>query len=199
MPRVSEAAEILLSGSGTFNPPRAEQLAALPADLGFSPSDFASGSWSFSVRYEDGTSDADSDPYAGRYTGAIRGFRLVIGSTALDLPIEQAAIIVSDGGNGFHNRESIRVEAKAPKPSGLLRLSWIQVNQRAKGTDLRGTAGALPNDALPPASMVANMPTANPFDRFLELRIDSPSGDPRPLLYLSSSKLSVKAGPASAP
>ncbi len=84
-------------------------------------------------------------------------------------------------------------------PSGLLRLSWVQVHQQPKGTDLRGPAGVLSNDALPPYSMVANMPTASPFDRFLELRIDHPSGDPRPLLYLSSSKLSVTAGPVTAP
>ncbi|CAN7366983.1 hypothetical protein [Variovorax sp. LjRoot178] len=199
MPRTSDAAEVKLSGSGTFKPPKAEQLAALPADLGFSQSDLASGNWSFSVRYEDSTPDAEPDPYAGRYAGAIRSFRLVIGSTTLDLPVDQAAIVVSDGGDGFPNRESIRVEAKALMPPGLLRLSWVQVNQQPKGTDLRGPAGVLPSDAMAPYSMVANLATANPFDRFLELRIDRPGGDPRPLLYLSSSKLTVTAGPATAP
>ena len=199
MPRTSDAAEIVLSGSGTFNPPKAEQLAALRADLPFSKSDLASGNWSFSARYEDSTPDAESDPHAGRYAGAIRGFRLVIGSTTLDLPADQAAIVISDGGSGFSHRESIRVEARASTPSGLLRLSWIQVNQQAKDADLRGPAGVLPSDALPPAAMVASMATASPFDRFLELRIDAATGGSRPLLYLSSSKLSVKAGPATAP
>ena len=199
MPRTGQAAEILLSGSGTFNPPKAEQLALLPADMPFSKSDLATGNWSFSVRYEDGTPDAESDPHVGRYAAAVSGFRLVIGATTLDLPVDQAALVVSDGGSGFPHRESIRVEAKAPTPSGLLRLSWVQLSQQSKGTDLRGPAGVLPSDALPPAAMVAGMPTTSPFDRFLELRIDSPTGDPRPLLYLSSSKLSVKAGPATAP
>ncbi|MBS0340896.1 MAG: hypothetical protein JSS56_10240 [Proteobacteria bacterium] len=199
MPRTSHAAEVLLSGSGTFNPPKAEQLAALPADLPFSRSDLASGNWSFSVRYEDSAPNADTaTPDVGRYAAAIRAVRLVIGATTLDLPVDQSAIIVSDGGGGIPNRESVRVEAKASTASGPLRLSWVQLNQQAKGTELRGPAGVLPGNALPPAATVANMTVANPFDRFLELRIDSPTGDARPVLYLSSSRLSVKAGPATA-
>jgi hypothetical protein len=199
MPGTSAAAEVKLSGSGTFKPPSAALLATLPADLGFSRADLESGNWSFSVRYEDSIPDADPDPYVGRYAGAIRAFRLVIGGTTVDLPVDQAQIVISDGGGGFSNRESIRVEAKALTSSGLLRLSWVQVNQQAKGADLRGPAGLLPSDALPAYAMVANLATASPFDRFLELRVDRPGGDPRPLLYLSSSKLSVTAGPATAP
>lgn len=198
-PRISHAAEIQLVGTGSFKPPSSEQLAALPNDLGFSRSDLASGSWSFSVRYDDSTRDTDPDPYVGRYSGAIRAFRLVIGGTAVDLPVDQAQLIVSDGGGAFSNRESIRLETKALWPSGLLRLSWVQVHQQAKSTDLRGRAGLLSNDAVPAYSVVANLATASPFDRFLELRIDRPGGDPRPLLYLSSSKISVTAGPAAAP
>ncbi len=93
----------------------------------------------------------------------------------------------------------IRLEAKTLTPSGLLRLSWVQVNQQPEGTDLRGPAGSLPSDALPAFSMVANLATASPFDRFLELRVDRPGGESRPLLYLSSFKLSVAAAPAAAP
>ncbi|QDL36453.1 hypothetical protein [Rhodoferax sediminis] len=199
MPRTSAAAEVGLSGSGSFKPPSAEQLAALPAGLGFSQADLASGKWSFSVRYDDSIRDADPDPYVGRYAGAIRAFRVVIGSTTVDLPVDQAQIVVSDGGGGFTNRESIRLEARATIPSGLLRLSWIQVNQQPQGTDLRGPAGALGSDALPAYAMVANLATASPFDRYLELRIDAPGGGSRPLLYLSSSKLSVTASPTMAP
>ena len=199
MPRTSVAAEVLLSGSGSFKPPSAEQLAALPAGMGFSRTDLASGNWSFSVRYDDSIPDADPDPYVGRYVGAIRAFRLVIGSTTVDFPVDQAEMVVSDGGGGFPNRESIRLEAKALISSGLLRLNWIQVNQQPKGADLRGPAGLLPSDALPAYPMVANLATASPFDRFLELRIDRPGGESRPLLYLSSSKLSVTASPATAP
>jgi hypothetical protein len=199
MPRTSAAAEVKLSGSGTFKPPSAEQLAALPADLGFSRTDLASGNWSFSARYDDSIPDADPDPHVGRYAGAIRAFRLVIGGSTVDLPVDRAQIVISDGGDGFPNRESIRLEAQALTSSGMLRLSWVQVNQQAKGADLRGSAGVLASDALPAHSMIANLATASPFDRFLELRIDRPGGDPRPLLYLSSSKLSVTAGPATAP
>ncbi|TBR77030.1 MAG: hypothetical protein EPN64_04430 [Burkholderiaceae bacterium] len=198
MPRTSVAAEISLSGSGSFKPPSAEQLAALPAGLGFSQADLASGHWSFSVRYDDSIPDTDPDPYVGRYVGAIRAFRLVVGSSTVDLPVNQAQIVVSDGGLGFPNRESIRLQARATIPSGILRLSWIQVNQQPQGTDLRGPAGLLPSDALPAYAMVANLATASPFDRYLELRIDPPGGS-RPLLYLSSSKLSVTARPATAP
>jgi len=199
MPRTSVAAEVRLSGSGSFKPPSAEQLAALPADLVFSRTDLASGSWSFSVRYEDSIRDADPDPYLGRYAGAIRAFRIVIGSTTVDLPVDQAEMAVSDGGGGFPNRESIRLGTRALFSPGLLRLSWVQIHQQPKGADLRGAAGSLPSDGLPAHALVANLATASPFDRYLELRIDSPGGESRPLLYLSSSKLSVTAGPATAP
>lgn len=198
-PQTSAAAEINLSGKGTFKPPSAEQLTALPADLGFSRSDLASGNWSFFVRYEDSTPGATSAPYIGRYAGAIRAFRLMIGSETVNLPVDQAEIVISDGGGSFGNRESIRVETKVSMPSGILRLSWVQVNQQAKGIDLRGPAGLLPSVALPPYAMVANLATASPYDRFLELRVDRLGGDLRPLLYLSSSQLSLTAGPASVP
>jgi len=199
MPRTSAAAEINLSGKGTFKSPSAEQLAALPADLGFSRSDLASGNWSFFVRYDNSTPAGASAPYVGRYAGVIRAFRLVIGTTTVNLPVDQAEIVISDGGASFANRESIRVETKAAMPFGILRLSWVQVNQQAKGVDLRGPAGLLASAALPPYAMVANLPTVSPYDRFLELRVDRPGGDPRPLLYLSSSQLSVTADRATAP
>ncbi len=202
------AADIQLTGTGSFKPPTPAQLATLPQDLGFSRSDLASGQWSFSVRYDDSSPDGDPDPLKGRYSGAIRSFRLVLGSTTVDFPVTQAQILVSDGGGGFPSRESVRVEAKSVLPSGILRFSWIQVNQQASGMDLRGAAGGLSSDALPPASMVANLNTASPFDRFVELRIDrqgSLGGDipplpsSTPLLYLSASKLSVTASPVTAP
>lgn len=91
------------------------------------------------------------------------------------------------------------METTAASPSGVLRLSWVQVNQQAKGVDLRGPAGLLASVQLPPFEMVANLPTVSPYDRFLELRIDGLGGDPRPLLYLNSSQLSVTAEPATAP
>lgn len=199
MPRTGSAAEVSLSGNGNFKPLSAEQIAALPADLGLSRADLASGQWSFSVRYDDRAADTDPDPFVGRYAAAIRSFRLVVGSTTIDLPVDQAEIVVVDGGGGFPHRESIRLQARATTAAGLLRLSWVQVHQQARNVDLRGPAGLLQSDALPGFGLVANLATASPFDRYLELRIDRPGTESRPLLYLSSSKLSVTAGPATAP
>ena len=192
----SAAAEIDLLGTGTFKPPSAEQLTNLPADMAFSRADFASGTWSFLARYEDRTADADPDPYVGRYVGAIRVFRLTVGATTIDLPVDQAELVVSDGGLGVPHQESIRLEASAPGPYGVLRVSWVQRNQPSHQTDLRGAPGSLTSDSLPEPSMVANLATSSPFDRFLLLRIDRADGEPQPLLYISSSKVLVRASPA---
>jgi hypothetical protein len=201
LPGSSHAADIQLTGAGSFRPPTATQLAALPSDVGFSRSDLASGQWSFSVRYDDASPDADPAPQVGRYAQAVRVFRLVVGGTTVDFPVAQAQIVVTDGGGGFPNRESVRVEAQSVLPSGVLRFSWIQVNQQASGTDLRGAAGVLQSDALPAPAMVANLATASPFDRFVTLRIDRSDAQPSslPLLYLSTSKLAVTAHSATAP
>lgn len=198
MPQTSFAAEFSLSGSGTFRPPSKDQVANLPAELPFSRADLVSGRWSFSARYDDAAADADPDPYVGRFAGAIRSFRLVIGATTIDLPVDKAEIVISDGGSGFPGRESVRLQGQAMTSAGLLRLGWIQVNQQPNGTELRGPAGSLSSDRLPSAALMANLPVASAFDRFVELRIEPPGGG-RPLLYLSSSKLSVTAVPASQP
>lgn len=192
----SAAAEIDLSGTGTFKPPSAEQLASLPADMAFSRADFASGTWSFRVRYAERTPDADPDPYVGRFGGAVRVFQLTLGATTIDLPVDRAELVVSDGGSGFPNRESIRLETGSSTPYGVMRIGWIQLNQPPKGTDLRGAPGSLTTDSLPEPSMIANLPTSSPFDRFLLLRIDRPGGGAQPLIYISSSQFSVLASPA---
>jgi len=90
----------------------------------FTRAELASGSWSFEARYDDSVPDSDPDPYVGRYVGAVRAFRLVIGATTLDLPVDQTEIVVSDGGGNFPNRESVRMELKAPRhPSGRFKSS----------------------------------------------------------------------------
>ena len=198
-PLTSAAAELSLSGSGSFKPLTQEVLAALPNDLPFSRTDLASGQWSFTVRYETTAPDMDPDPHLGRYTGAIRSFRLVIGATTIDLPTDQAEILVSDGGGGFANRESVRLQGRVVTAAGVVRLAWIQANQQPAGADLRGPSGSLASDSLPAGALLAHLPTASPFDRFLELRIDPPGSAPRPLLYLSASTLSVTAGSGVAP
>mgnify|MGYP001797914656 CR=1 FL=1 len=106
--QASAAAEVELIGTGTFKPLPPEGLAKLPVNLPFTKSDLASGTWSFQVRYEDRTADSDPDPYVGRYGGAIRAFRLTVGATSLDLPVDRAELIVCNGGLGFPERESIR-------------------------------------------------------------------------------------------
>ncbi len=196
--QASDAAEIELLGTGTFRPLRPEDMAKLPVSLPFSRTDLASGTWSFRVRYEDRTADSDPDPYVGRYNGAIRAFRMTVGATSLDLPIDGAQLIVSDGGLGFPERESIRMQASVQTALGALQVSWMQIHQTAQRTDLRGAPGLLTSDALPAASFLANLPTNRPFDRFLLVRVDSPT-QAQPLLYLSSSQLTVLARPAIAP
>ena len=197
--RPASAAEVNLSGTGSFKPPSAQQLASLPAELAFSRSDLESGKWSFAVRYEDSTPDADPDAYVGRYVGAIRAMHLTVGNTTLELPAEQALVLVSDGGAGVPHRESIRLEARSAAPYGVISVAWVQLHQPAGWADLRGKVGALTSDAMPAPAAMAGLATASRFDRFLQLRIDRPGGESQPLLYLSSSKLSVLSGPAAAP
>lgn len=194
------AATFTLSGSGRFKSPTAEQLSSLPANLPFTRADLASGTWSFQARYDDSVPDTDPDAYVGRYAGAVQAFRLVVGSTTMDLPVNQGEIVVSDGGQGFTQRESIRLEIKAPVAAGLLRMAWVQLNQQPAGVDLRGSAGVLRSDALPAAAAMARLAVANPADRFLELRIEQPgAASAAPLLYLSTSQPTVTASPATAP
>lgn len=192
------AAEISVSGTGTFKPPSAEQLAKLPADLPFTRADLETGTWSFVAHYDDGAADRDADPYVGRY--AVRLFRVTIGKASFDLPAAQAEIAVSDGGLRFMNRESIRVEARSAASASTLRVGWVQANQQIATTDLRGAAGALPSDTLPPVTQIANFETAHAFDRYLYLRVDDPNvqAPSRPLLYLSTANLSVTAAPVAA-
>ena len=196
--KASAAAELELIGAGTFKPLPAERLAKLPVNLPFSKTDLASGTWSFQIRYEDRAADSDPDPYVGRYNGAIRALRLTIGTTALNLPVDRAEFIVSDGGLGFPERESIRMQASAQTALGALQVSWVQIHQTAQRSDLRGAPGILTSDALPAASLLANLANDRPFDRFLLIRVDSPSQE-QPLLYLSSSQLNVSSRPAIAP
>lgn len=196
--KTSAAAEVELIGTGTFKPLPAERLAKLPVNLPFSKTDLASGTWSFQIRYEDRAADSDPDPYVGRYNGAIRALRLTIGTTAMSLPVDRAEFIVSDGGLGFPERESIRMQASAQTALGALQVSWVQIHQTAQRSDLRGSPGILTSDALPAASLLANLANDRPFDRFLLIRVDSPSQE-QPLLYLSSSQLNVSSRPAIAP
>jgi hypothetical protein len=196
--QASAAAEVELIGTGTFKPVSPEGMANLPASLPLSKTDLASGTWSFQIRYEDRKPDSDPDPYVGRYNAAIRAFRLIVGTTALDLPVDRAKLIVSDGGLGFPERESIRIQVSAQTAIGELQVSWVQIHQTAQRTDLRGAPGLLTSDALPPASLLANLPTDRRFDKFFLVRVDSPS-QTQPLLYLSSSQLTVLARPVIAP
>lgn len=188
-------AEIEVLGTGTFKPLTPEHVAIIPADLPFSRADLTSGRWSFIVRYEESTADSEPDPHIGRYGRAIRAFRLTVGSTTIDLPVDHAEILISDGGQGFPERESIRIQTSTPAPYGVIQVAWIQTHQTASRMDLRGAAGLLASDTLPPSSMMAHLPTDRRFDRFFLLRVDSPS-QTAPLLYLSSSQMRVSARPA---
>ena len=196
--QTSAAAEIELLGTGTFKPPQPERTANVPVGFTFTKSDLASGTWSFAVRYEDRTSDSDPDPYVGRYAGAVRAFRLTVGSTTVDLPVDQAEVVISDGGLGFPERESIRLQVTSRTPYGVMRVAWVQVHQTATRMDLRGGPGLLASDALASPSLLADLPTDRRFDRYFLLRVDSPT-QVQPLLYLSSSTLSVSGRPVATP
>lgn len=101
--------------------------------------------------------------------------------------------------NNSGDREALwRIQASTQTAIGALQVSWVQIHQTAQRTDLRGAPGLLTSDALPAASLLANLPTDRRFDRFLLVRIDSPS-QTQPLLYLSSSQLTVLARPVIAP
>lgn len=196
--QASHAAEVEVLGTGTFVPFSAQRLASVPRTMPFSVDDLASGKVSFALRYEDRIADADPDPYVSRYPGAVRALRLTIGATTLQLPVDHTEIVVSDGGLGFPERESIRLQVTAKAAYGVLQFSWNQVRQTPTRLDLRGATGALASDAMPTPALVAQLPTDRPFDRYVLLRVDSPN-QAQPLLYVSSSTLSVSARSLAAP
>ena len=188
------AAEVEIVGTGSFKPLPSERLARLPQGAAFSQNDLSSGALSFRVRYEDSTSDTDPDFYVGRYGRAIRSVQLTVGSTTIALPPENAELLVSDGGLGFPDRESVRVKSWLTTPAGVVRFSWIQGNQSPDGKDLRGAPGSLPGDALPAHAVLGNLTTSSRFDKFIVLEL-SATADAQPLVYVSSSQVSVVATP----
>ncbi len=185
------AAERALRGEGSFRTPSEAVLAALPAASPLRAADLRSGALSFEILYDDAARDADPDPYGGRYPGAIRAYRVRIGTATLELPAAGAELRVSDGGFGLAHRESLQMLASARHGEHDLRVGWVQIHQRASGEDLRGAAGSIAGDAIPEAHTVAAFPTSGEFDRVFFVRLD-PVADPRrPALYLSTSTLTV--------
>jgi hypothetical protein len=193
------AAEVLVRGDATFKVPAEATLAALPADAPVRAADLRGGTLSFELSYDDATPDADADPQTGRYERAIRAFRVRIGDTLLDMPVSSARLVVSDGGQGRVYRESVQFVADARAGGFTVQAGWVQLNQAAMTADLRGATGVLDGDRLPAPSRLVALPTSGEFDRVFYLRIDAQGDAARPLLYLSTSKLSVGlAGPATA-
>ena len=193
------AAEVLVRGDASFKVPADTSLAALPADAPVRAADLRGGTLSFELSYDDATPDADADPWTGRYARAIRAFRVRIGDTLLDMPVSSARLVVSDGGQGRMHRESVQFVADARSGGYTVQAGWVQLNQAAMAVDLRGAAGVLDGDRLPAPSRLVALPTSGEFDRAFYLRIDAPGDAARPLLYLSTSKLSVGlAAPAPA-
>jgi hypothetical protein len=185
------AAEVLVRGDASFKVPADTTLAALPADAPVRAADLRGGTLSFEIRYDDATPDADADPWTGRYERAIRVFRVRIGDTLLDMPVSSARLVISDGGQGRMHRESVQFVADARSGGYTVQAGWVQLNQAAMTADLRGAAGVLDGDRLPAPSRLVALPTSGEFDRVFYLRIDVPGDAARPLLYLSTSKLSV--------
>lgn len=193
------AAEVLVRGEAWFKVPADTTLAALPADAPVRAADLRGGTLSFELSYDDATPDADADPWTGRYERAIRTFRVRIGDTLLDMPVASARLVVSDGGQGRMYRETVQFVADARASGYTVQAGWVQLNQGAMTADLRGATGVLDGDRLPAPSRLVALPTSGEFDRAFYLRIDAPGDAARPLLYLSTSKLSVGlAGSATA-
>lgn len=180
-----------MRGDASFRVPADTTLAALPADAPVRAADLRGGTLSFELSYDDATPDAEADPWTGRYERAIRAFRVRIGDTLLDMPVSSARLVVSDGGQGRMYRESVQFVADARSGGYTVQAGWVQLNQAAMTTDLRGVAGVLDGDRLPTPSRLVALPTSGEFDRAFFLRIDAPGDASRPLLYLSTSKLSV--------
>jgi hypothetical protein len=193
------AAEVRVRGEASFKVPADTTLAALPADAPVRAADLRGGTLSFELSYDDAISDADADPWTGRYERAIRAFRVRIGDTLLDMPVSSARLVVSDGGQGRTYRESVQFVADARAGGYTVQAGWVQLNQAAMTADLRGATGVLDGDRLPAPSRLVALPTSGEFDRAFYLRIDASGDAARPLLYLSTSRLSVGlAGPATA-
>ncbi len=191
----SAATEVEIAGAGSFKPLSSDRLARLPQGAAFSQADLASGALSFRVRYENSAPDADPDFYVGRYDRAVRAVQLTVGATTIALPPENVELVVSDGGLGFPDRESVRVKSWLATPAGVVRFSWVQSNQAADRKDLRGAPGSLSSDALPEHSVLANLATSSRFDKFIVFELSAPT-DVQPLVYVSSSQVSVAAAPA---
>ena len=185
------AAEVRLRGDAPFKVPAEAMLAALTAEAPVRAEDVRTGSLSFELIYDDAVVDADPDPWTGRYDRAIRAFRVRLGDTLLDMPVSTARLVVSDGGQGRMYRESVQLIGDARAGAFTVQVGWVQLNQAALTADLRGPAGVIDGDRLPPPARLVSVPTSGEFDRVFYLRVDAVGGAGRPLLYLSTSRLSV--------
>jgi len=193
------AAEIRLRGDAPFKVPAETTLAALPVDAPLRAEDVRNGAVSFELSYDDAVGDADPDPWTGRYDRAIRAFRVRIGDTLLEMPVATARLVVSDGGQGRMYRESVEFVADARAGAFTVQAGWVQLNQAALTADLRGAAGVIDGDRLPVAGRLVAFPTSGEFDRVFYVRIDAAGGTGRPLLYLSTSRLTVSVVAPGAP
>ncbi|MFZ4758067.1 MAG: hypothetical protein ACOYLX_07860 [Burkholderiaceae bacterium] len=187
----AEAAERVLRGEATFKAPAEAVIARLPAGSPIPIADLRSGTLSFEIVYDDAAPDAEPDAYGGRYPTAIRGYRVRIGSTTLELPSTGTELRVSDGGFGLTYRESVQLLATARHGDHDLRVGWVQINQRASTEDLRGPAGAIAGDAIPDPRTLVAFPTSGEFDRVFFVRLDPVTDPRRPALYLSTSTMTV--------
>jgi len=195
-PWPASAAEVRVRGEAPFRIPSAETLRALPADAPIRADDVRAGSIGFEIVYDDAAPDADPDAYSGRYDAAIRAFRVRVGGTWHELPVAAAQLRVSDGGGGMAHRESLAMTGVARHGALELRAGWVQLNQAPPGRDLRGTPGVIGSDALPRGDAVTRFETSGEFDRVFYVRLDPVGDTSRPVLYLSTSSLSVDVATA---
>lgn len=187
------AADTGVSGSGSFKPPAVNT--ALPANSPFSAQDLASGVVAFAIRWDDTAPDRDPNPYRGLYAGSIRQFSIRIGTTEIALPVDNAFIEVSDGGD-VSSREFIKLQASQKFGAYTLIAGWMSLNEIVKTGDLRGAAGRLAGDAQPNGGSLTAFQPAGRFDRsfFVTLRADA---DPRDFpIYLQTSAVEIRPAAA---
>ena len=75
----------------------------------------------------------------------------------------------------------------------LIRAAWLQINQEPSTNDLRGPRGLLLDDSMPSPSKVADMGSANRFDRVFSLKLNAQAEHGPLLLFISTSALKVTA------
>ncbi len=183
-----------ISGVARFTPSQLEATGALPAQAPFSAADFGQGELSFDIGWDSAAPDSDADAHSGRYAGAVQAFTLGLGERRIALATDASELLVSDGGFGQPQRESLQLDVRARKDGLTLRAGWLQAHQADGDADLRGPGGVFAGDAIPPAALFAELPPPGATERAFFLVLAPEARPERPLLVLTTSQVQAVAG-----